>query len=130
MAARFAHPRGVLADLLDTNPEEIPDRWLRDKQVFALITEYYSPSLDVLRGLENPDPTMIPKLDAVGTTLDKDEYAERVKARPGKRGRCLFFAHCCIGRGEPVCSPKTGGICLEKRHVVTWAPIENGVCFL
>ena len=83
MAARFAHPRGVLADLLDTNPEEIPDRWLRDKQVFTLVTEYYSPSLEILRGLENPDPTVIPKLDAVGTTLDKEEYAARVKARIG-----------------------------------------------
>ncbi|WP_462323878.1 hypothetical protein [Desulfoplanes sp.] len=81
MVARFAHPRGVLADLLDMDPQKIPERWLRDKEVFALVTEYYSPSLEVLRGLEEPDPTVIPQLDAVGTTRDKDEYATRVAAR-------------------------------------------------
>ncbi|GAU08184.1 hypothetical protein [Desulfoplanes formicivorans] len=81
MTARFAHPRGVLADLLDMPPENIPDSWIRDKAIFSLITEYYGPSLEILRKLEHPDPTVIPKLDAVGTTLDKATYAKRVRSR-------------------------------------------------
>jgi hypothetical protein len=81
MNARFAHPRGVLAELLDMNPQEIPDRWLRDREIFTLLTEYYSPSLSVLRELESPVPGVIPRLNAVGTTRDKDEYADLVRAR-------------------------------------------------
>jgi hypothetical protein len=81
MTERFSHPRGVLADLLDMNPQEIPDSWLGDKEIFTLITEYYSPSLSVLRELESPVPGVIPRLNTVGTTRDKEEYANRVKAR-------------------------------------------------
>ncbi len=84
MAARFAHPRGVLADLLDMNPDTIPDRWLHDKEVFALLVEYYSPSLTILRELEDPDPCTIPHLPAGGTTLDRTSYAQRVRARIDK----------------------------------------------
>lgn len=81
MTERFAHPRGVLADLLDSDPQEIHDDWLRDKEIFTLLTEYYSPSLSVLREIESPVPGVIPRLNAVGTTLDKEAYAERVRAR-------------------------------------------------
>jgi hypothetical protein len=81
MTERFAHPRGVLADLLDSDPQEIHDDWLRDKEIFTLLTEYYSPSLSVLRELESPVPGVIPRLNAVGTTLDKKAYADRVRAR-------------------------------------------------
>jgi hypothetical protein len=81
MTARFAHPRGVLAQLLDMSPQDVPDRWIRDKVIFGLITEYYSPSLEILRELEDPQPGTIPRLGAVGTTLDKETYARRVKRR-------------------------------------------------
>jgi len=81
MHKRFANPRGVLAEILDIPAEEIPEIWLKDTKIFRLITEYYSPSLKVLEELEAQDTKIIPRLNAIGTTLDKKEYAAKIRAR-------------------------------------------------
>ncbi|MFA6811054.1 MAG: hypothetical protein WCR47_08360 [Desulfoplanes sp.] len=81
MPNRFANPRGVLAELLEIPAEDIPEIWLKDTKIFGLITEYYGPSLKILEELETSDTNTIPRLNAIGTTLDKKEYARKIRAR-------------------------------------------------
>ncbi len=81
MHKRFANPRGVLAEVLDMPAEEIPAHWLKDLQILGLLTEYYGPSLKVLEELEDPDTSAIPRLNAIGSTLDKKEYGSKIRAR-------------------------------------------------
>ena len=81
MHNRFANPRGVLAEVLDMRAEDIPADWLKDIKILGLLTEYYSPSLKILEELADPNRNTIHGMNAIGTTLDKQEYGAKIRAR-------------------------------------------------